>query len=175
MSNSKKYIITSLTLCAIGAVSALAIAGTNLITKDRIETNAKKAQEVALKEIFSDAKFSEAKTDFKLDNHSYLVNYYIASDSSDNELGYVYFVDGRNAYGEISLMVGVTNSGVGQISVVTNTQSFASTLKENYIDPYKAGKGDLDDVSCGATYGAKLIKAMTDEASSDYKIQKGGN
>ena len=175
MSNSKKYIITSLTLCAIGAVSALAISGTNLLTKNQIEANTKKAQEKALNEIFENATFSEAKNDFKGSETNYLVNYYVAFDSSNNELGYVYYVDGRNAYGEIAMMVGVTDLGIGQFSIVTNTQSFASTLEDNYIVPIQRGETTFNDVSCGATYGAKLIKAMVEQANADYIAQKGGN
>ena len=38
---------------------------------------------------------------------------------------------------------------------------------ENYIDPLNKNPKDpkrLDDVSCGATYGAKLVRDMVTEA-----------
>jgi len=174
MSNSKKYIVTSLTLCAIGAVSAIAIAGTNLLTKNKIAENNAKSQNNALSVIFDDAKsYSEEKTDFKYTDSSYLVKYYNAYDQSNAELGYIYYVDGRNAYGEISMMVGINEEGIGQFSIVTNTQSFASTLEDNYITPIKNGDKTINDVSCGATYGAKLIRSMAYEANYDYQLQKG--
>ncbi len=174
MSNTKKYIITSLTLCALSAVAALAIAGTNMLTKSKIENNTKQAMEKSLKEVFPNAlSFSEKKDDFKFES-KYLVNYYIAYEDENkaNEVGYVYYVDGRNSYGEIALMVGVNQTGVEQISVVINTESYASTLEDNYINPFISGSGSLDDVSCGATYGATLIKNMTDASLQDYQLQK---
>lgn len=174
MSNTKKYVITSLTLCGISAVAALAIAGTNLLTKNRIEENTRLSQEKALKEVFPNAlSFSTKKDDFKFDS-KYLVNYYIAyqEENQSNEVGYVYYVDGRNSYGEVALMVGISNNKVEQISIVINTESYASTLEDNYINPFINGNGSLDDVSCGATYGATLIKDMTDVALKDYQLQK---
>ena len=170
--NMKKYIVTSLTLCAIGAAAALIIAGTHLITKDRIEQNEIEKQEKALKEVFDNAdSFSDKKDEFVISNHSYLQNYYIAY-SQKVEIGYVYLVDGKNAYGEISLMVGITDAGIGQISIITNTQTYGTTLEENYITPYQNGTSSLDDVSCGATYGAKLIQSMTKQANEDYLARK---
>ncbi len=170
--NMKKYIITSLTLCAIGAAAALVIGGTHLLTKDRIAQNEKEKQKKALKEVFESAdKFSEAANDFVISKHNYLQNYYIAY-SEEVELGYVYLVDGKNAYGEISLMVGITDAGIGQISIITNTQTYGTTLEDNYITPYQNGTSSLDDVSCGATYGAKLIQSMTKQANEDYLARK---
>ena len=46
------------------------------------------------------------------------------------------------------------------IYVVTNEQTYASTLVDNYINPLNHGDVNLDDVSCGATYGAKLVRSL---------------
>lgn len=177
MSNTKTYITTALTLGIIGVCAALAIGGVNLLTKDKIKKNEIVAQQNALKEIYSNAdKFSDAKNDFSLTDSQYLVNYYIAFDNSNNEIGYIYYVDGRNAYGEIALMVGINNFNIDQISVVINTESYATTLEDNYINPFinKEDGASLEDVKCGATYGAKLILNMTNEALQDYILKKGG-
>jgi hypothetical protein len=52
------------------------------------------------------------------------------------------------------------------LSVVANEQSFASTLKKGYLDVIKDGSQTVDDVdvSCGATYGAKLVRDMVNES-----------
>ena len=70
-------------------------------------------------------------------------------------------------------MVSISNNEIGQISIVSNTQSFASTLEEGYIVPYQNGDISIEDVKCGATFGAKLIKEMAEEARYDYSLKKG--
>ena len=50
------------------------------------------------------------------------------------------------------------------MSVVVNEQTYASTLVENYIDPVNNGEREISDTSCGATYGAKKIAEMINEA-----------
>ena len=52
---------------------------------------------------------------------------------------------------------------VGTYTIV-NEQTYASTLVDNYLVPLNNGSRDLDDVTCGATYGAKLVRDMVNEA-----------
>ena len=68
-------------------------------------------------------------------------------------------------YGKISLIVGVfenTSSDFvfGKLSVVVDEQTYASTLEDEYIDVINGDSSKIDDVSCGATYGAKLVRSM---------------
>ena len=60
---------------------------------------------------------------------------------------------------------------------MVNEQSFASTLKKGYIDLIKDGKQTVDDVSvsCGATYGAKLVRDMVNEAKEAITDLIGAN
>ena len=77
-------------------------------------------------------------------------------------------------YGKITMLVGIsTTYEIGHIYMVTNEQTYATTLVDNYIDPYNEDSHDLDDVSCGATYGATLIKDMAKQAQN-YAIDKLG-
>lgn len=173
MSNKNKYLVCALTLCAIGAASAGLIALTNEITHDIIIENENKMVKKALEEVLPDAeKFSEEKNDFSI-TPNYLQKYYIAYGNNDEQLGYVYLTSGSNQYGQIKMMVSISNNEIGQISIVSNTQSFASTLEEGYIVPYQNGDISIEDVKCGATFGAKLIKEMAEEARYDYSLKKG--
>ena len=54
--------------------------------------------------------------------------------------------------------------------MITNEQSFATTLNKNYITKVQEGTRELDDVSCGATYGAKLVRDLINEAGEVAKI-----
>ena len=70
-----------------------------------------------------------------------------------------------NMYGKISLIIGFgADLSYKGVSIVTNEQTYASTLVENYVDPMNEGNRDYIDVKCGATYGATLIKDMIEEA-----------
>ena len=68
-------------------------------------------------------------------------------------------------YGKISLLVGFDRYKVfkGTYTLV-NEQTYASTLVDNYLVPLNGGDKELDDVTCGATYGAKLVRDMVKEA-----------
>ena len=173
MSNKKHYIITSITLGLIAMASAALIGVTNLITKNKIAENEIARVNKGITDIFGEN--ARIVDEFAVDNYQY-VNYAYRVNNDDyapQNIAHIFKADGSNMYGKISLLVGFTVSVTGPetktykmvgLSVVTNEQTYASTLEENYIDPVKAGERDYEDVSCGATYGAKLIRAMLDEA-----------
>lgn len=185
----KKYIKVAAVLGGIALVCAVLIAAMNLITAPIIESNRQKTISETYKAVYSDYSKGEAKeynTEAK-----YITEKLLAYDSNDNALGYIYTVSGKNSYGEISLMIGISNGRVVDVEFLKNTESFASTvnshLKENYpssnenvikLDPYSTdysvSLAELDsldgiDVKCGATYGATLIKNMVNEALEDAK------
>ena len=164
MGNSKHYIITAITLGIIGAGSAGLIGLTNLITKDQIEKNQIEKINKVLAMVFEEGtSFSEANS---IDGVQYLDAYYTAKKESDT-LGYIFQTTGSNMYGKISMLVGIdTEFGVGNIYLVTNEQTYAQTLVDNYVNPYNKDDVELDDVSCGATYGAKLVRTMAQAAQS---------
>lgn len=175
MANAKKYILTSITLGAIAASSALLIGLANIITKDQIKKNENAKTKAGLAEIYgSNATYGDAiKIDDK--NYSHLICYYPAS-INDELIGNVFKASGKNEYGDITLLVGVsTQNEAGHIYLITNTQSYASTLVNNYVGPYNNGRIDLDDVSCGATHGAELVRDMVLEAINWSTAQGGGN
>ena len=165
-SNIKKYILTSITLGLIAASGALLIAGTNMITKDRIADNEQKSINNGIATIFGQGvnanEYNLGENDYK-----YITKCYEVKNADDSVSGYAFRTDGSNNYGKISLIIGYDTSVVYKgLSVVVNEQSFASTLKKGYIDLIKDGSQTVEDVSvsCGATYGAKLVRDMVNEA-----------
>ncbi len=162
--NMKKYIITALTLGLIAAGSAALIGGVNLLTRERIKQNELKNFNKGIVEIFGD----KASVDMKYKNESsaqYIDEWYFVHFEDQSPSAYVFKTSGSNSYGKVTLLVGFDSSKifVGTY-VITNEQTYASTLVDNYLVPLNNGERDKDDVSCGATYGAKLVRDMIDAA-----------
>lgn len=167
MANVKHYVITSITLGAIAAVSALAIGASNLITKERITANAKKKINDSIVALFGEG--SSIKEEISTENkgYKYIEKIYVVGTSNDNLIGYGFQTTGSNMYGKISLMVGYdTSIAFKGVYEIVNEQTYASTLQDNYIIPINNNQHDIDDVSCGATYGATLVRDMVYEAKS---------
>ena len=165
MSNKKKYIITAVTLGAIAACSGALIGVTNLVTRDRIAQNEKNKFNAGIVAIFGEnSSVSDINDEFK--EYKYITNAYVVN-QNENNVGWAIKTSGSNAYGKISMIVGfnLEKTRVGTYMVV-NEQSYASTLEDKYVVPLNEGTRDLDDVKCGATYGATLVKNMIDEAQN---------
>lgn len=168
----RHYLYVGAILAGIGILSAAVIVGTNLITEQRIKENEIAAKNKAMGEVFSDCTFGE---ETKISDIEYLVSY---TDAFKGELEYgsVYYTSGKNMYGSISMMVGIyVNGEVGHISLVENTESYASTIEDEYLLPYNENPTEesLDATKCGATYGANLIKDMAKAAQNHFKERKG--
>ena len=179
-SNMKKYVLTAVTLGLIAAGGALLIAGTNMLTRDTIEANKTKTINNGLAAIYDVESLKTDTANLPEDKKfDYVINeYYVVKDEADAPLGYAFKTEGSNSYGKVSLIVGFNASYVYKgVAVVENGQSFASTLKKKYLDPLvKEGKTvDEVDVSCGATYGAKLVRSMVNSATEAAEYLKGAN
>ena len=166
--SKKHYIMTAITLGAIAACSAGLVAAANLITRDKIAQNEYNKTMLGISEIFEGAEIEKeyAVNDFKYANYVYE----LSEDTSGNDR-YIFKTTGSNSYGKISLLVGIKEMTSNNeefvftnLYVITNEQSFATTLVDNYIDPLNSGDRDIDDVSCSATYGAKLVRDMVNDA-----------
>lgn len=171
-------------LCAIGATSALLIAATNMLTSKAISDHEKQKEELALKEVFVDneGKVPEDlvigdKTELNDSKYSKLLSYWNPKstnekENEDKKYGYVFKTEGsdKNNYGTITMLVVINNDySIGKISIVKNTESYATTVQKDYVDEYNKGNRPLTDVSCGATYGATVIKEMSESASNYVK------
>lgn len=165
MANVKHYVIVSITLGAIAAASAALIGVTNLITHEKIVQNEQKKVQKGLVYIFGDG--VEIKEENDLNSYKYVTHYYSLGDGK-----LAFRTDGSNMYGKISLIIGFNANDFVRLYVITNEQTYASTLVDNYINPVNNGDATYDnpdDISCGATYGATLVREMIDDASKAAK------
>ena len=163
--NAKHYIITSISLGLIAAASAGLIGVVNLITREQIKKNEEKKFNAGITAIFGENKTTSL---FLNVNSGTVSSCYFVSNEDQSTVGWAVRTDGSNMYGKISMLVGFEydhKDFIG-IYVITNEQSYASTLVENYIDPLNGKEIQIDDVSCGATYGAKLVRDMINEAQT---------
>ncbi|MCR5350218.1 MAG: hypothetical protein K6E20_04415 [Acholeplasmatales bacterium] len=191
-----KYLKISSVLALISLVCAVILAGINLLTKDKIEQNETDKKNDTIQAIYSDYDSSksqiQSKKDLKqYDSYSSVVDErIIACNTTGTVLGYLYTVSGSNSYGNISLMVALTETDgkvlVQQVEFLENSESFASTvdtwLKNNFVSKgtevheggfvSKSGSGTVKsyeelasvDTSCGATYGAKTCMELIEAA-----------
>lgn len=166
----KRALVSGAVLSLLSGAMALLIVGADFLTRDTIARNAKEKERQGLIKIFgNDADYGEA---IEVEGATYIEKYWTVS-IDEAEVGRVYRGSGRNGYGEVSLLFGIdNNNGLGRVVALTNTESYGTVLKENYLDPLNEG-GALDDVSCGATYGAKLCRFIILEGIDHY--QSGGN
>lgn len=171
MSNAKKYVVTSITLGLIAAASAGLISVTNLITREKIAQNEKERINAGIVRIFGEN--AEISSERDVTGFQYLEHFYKIKGEQN---GYAFRATGSNSYGKVSLIIGFKQTTVNEFSsfafagmyVVTNEQTYATTLVDNYINPVNNGEityDSNDSVKCGATYGAKLIREMINEAT----------
>lgn len=185
----KKNLLIASILGSICLVCALLIALIDIATKDKIAQNTRETELATIKEIFENYDDSKSK---ELESSGNINKKIQAFDSNNNELGYLYNVSGKNAYGSISLMVAVVDDKLYQVEILENTQSFASTVYSYFKTTYPSSAdtsvhvgaysstdvtvgsltaSDVEniDVSCGATYGAKLIRDLVLVALKDER------
>ena len=176
MSNMKKYLLTAVVLGSIAMASGLLIGATNLVTSGPIAAYEKNQINNGIKAIFSDCEnlYYSNDEDIEINKENPYVNHiyhiYDGTNENDNDnafVGWALKTEGSNSYGKIALIIGFDGSGnYESISVIKNEQSFASTLNKKYINKVKVKEREIDDVSCGATYGAKLVRDMIKNAQS---------
>lgn len=169
MSNYKSYLKTGLILAAITAICGIMIALLNGVTAPIIEENNYKKEQETLALIFDGATFENLEIK---ENDSKINKVYLAK-VNDEILGYVYLVSGKNAYGTIELMIGISDGSVCAVEIITNTQSFSKVVNQyvNDLDNLDINNQNIDDldVKCGATYGAKLVKDLIKVALDHYQ------
>lgn len=181
MSNMKKYLMTAVVLGSIAMASGLLIGATNLVTSGPIAEYEKNQINSGIKAIFSDCEnlyySNDEDVEIGKDNPYVTHIYYLYDGTNENDydnafVGFALKTEGSNSYGKIALIIGFdASANYESISVIKNEQSFASTLNKKYISKVKTKDREIDDVSCGATYGAKLVRDMIKNAQSIVEAQ----
>ena len=175
----KKYFSTALVLTLIAAICAALIASVNLLTSSIIEKNNLAKIEALNKEIFAEYDGEKSQTYTEGFTSEYISQKVEVCNSNGDFLGYIYTVGGSNSYGEIVLLVGITEDlKLKATKFVTNGQSFSSEAETHLNTQYNPDITiedilDMDlsnsDVTAGATYAAKLIRSLVSAAFDDAK------
>ncbi len=194
----KNLLKTSLTLMIIAGGASLLVGATNAITAPVIEQNSIEKERKQLSKVYDTADAfiewkvysSDEKTKYKSEdeNGQYLstlsLNYVQkvwtarktksgnADDVSDedDEVGYIARVYGKNGYGAVDFLIGITLDGkFSTLCEIEDSMSYKSKLESGYIDPFSNASSDkkdeaLDNVKCGATFAANLLRSALLEA-----------
>ena len=169
----KKVFLTAFTLMLVAGLAGAVIVLLNMFTEPIIEANNAKLEQQKLQEVYEAAEFESSS----FTDNGEEVSYYLAK-SNNEVVGFVYKVSGKNAYGSITLLVGVNKNGtVKRAVIMENTESFATDINKqfnkNYHNDMTKDEVDSVDVKGGATYGATLIKDLINQALTYYdKYQK---
>ena len=168
----KKNFKIAAILMIIAAICGLAVSGMNKVTSGIIEKNQLKKEEVLCKEIFSDFSIDNSEIIKEFENEA-ITKKIVAKDQSGALLGNIYTVSGKNSYGPIVLLVGISSDGkLVSIEFLENGQSYSSEVQSHVDNKYSAGLSLSDvnaiDTKCGATYGAKTVKELVTIAFEDY-------
>lgn len=172
----KKIFKISIVLMLVAGLSGALIVLVNMVTAPIIEENSIRQEKEALEEIFSGC-------DFKVDGENVTdkITKVTVAKKGENVEGYVYLVSGKNAYGIITLLVGVNSNGsVKRVVFLENGQSFGPKVEDHVNNTYQNGTVsaqtiDNINVKCGATFGAKLVRSLVNEALEHFNNNyKGG-
>ena len=186
----KEILVPAVMLFVIAAVCTALLAGTTLLTKDKIAEIAVQAEMEAKIAVFADAKtFSDAKT---VDVNGTSYTYYDAQDENGKVIGYVFSVTTKSYGGDLSAMVGVSAetdkiTGV-EITAINDTPGLGLKVdSEDFLGQYidrtgtiGVNKNESTDTEIKAVSGATISsKAVTDavnQAFSAYEtVKAGGN
>lgn len=175
----KKYIITASVLTLIAGICAALIACINLVTAPIITKNNQNKKAKLCQEIFETYAAEKSTTITEGFNSNTIEEVIVAYDSDGKFLGFIYTVDGSNAYGEIELLLGITEEyKLAGVRFITNGQSFSSEANSHLENQYKENMTETDiddldltksDVTAGATYASKLIRSLVKSAFEDAK------
>lgn len=186
----KEILVPAVMLFIIAAVCTALLAGTNILTKDRIAEIAAEAEMKAKIAVFSDSKaFSGAKC---IDVNGTSYTYYDAHDENGEVIGYVISVTTKSYGGDLSAMVGISAetdkiTGV-EITAISDTPGLGLKVDSDdflsqYIDrtgTIGVNKNESTDTEIkavsGATISSKAVTSAVNQAFSAYEqIKAGGN
>ena len=164
-------------LAGLCGVLGLVIAGGDLLTRDTIAKNKIQKEISSLKKVYGEnADYGEA-IELSEPQYASLKKYWTVSVNNE-VVGRVYSTTNTNSYGTVSLLVGINlDYSYGNVITLENTESYATTLQEEYLDKVEAAEDKdyaLTQVKCGATSGAKMCREMIESAKQHYQGGKNG-
>lgn len=170
----KDAVLPALILVIICAVSSAALAGTNMITKDKIAEAALETAANSRMIVLPEAD-SFTETD---------AGYYEAL-SGDEVIGYIFETTAKGYGGDVDVMTGITTDGnISGVAILSQNETpglGANVLKEDFTSQYQqavpehglhvvkgqAGEGDVEALT-GATISTNAVTNAVNEAVSIY-------
>ena len=177
----KEIAVPALMLFIIAAICTALLAGTNLVTKDKIAQLAIEAENAAKAAVFEADTFSDAKT-ISLDSGDYL--YYEAyAENGKDVIGYVFNVTTKSYGGALTCMVGISLddekvTGV-EITSINDTPGLGMKAKgEDFLNQFigkadgvSVNKSSASDTEIKAITGATISsQAVTDAVNTAFKV-----
>ncbi len=178
--NMKEVIKPTLTLFIICFVITLLLAGTNLMTRNKIAEMDKQSEAASRQVVLPGA------TSFE-DNETYAVG-----KKGSDIIGYVFTTKSKSYGGDINVMTGIGKdgkvSGVVILSISDTPGLGLNAQKDSFRDQYKqaapdkgfeviksgsAKEGQIEAMT-GATITSKAVTACVNEAIESYQKVKGG-
>ncbi len=135
MKKFKEILMPAIALFIICLVSAFLLAGTNDLTKDKIQENIEKQKIESRKEVFKTAENFIDDSVIEIDGKT--VEYCVAVDGENNKLGYVFTSTNKGYGGDVSVMTAIDIEGKVIKSVVLSMDDETPGLGQN------AGKEDF--------------------------------
>ena len=186
----KEILVPAIMLFVIAAVCTALLAGTNLLTKDKIAEIAVQTEMKAKSAVLESAKSFSDEKNVTVNDKEYV--YYDALDEKGNVMGYVFSVNVKSYGGDLSAMVGISSekdkiTGV-EITAISDTPGLgmkvdSSDFLSQYIDRsgnIGVNKNEKTDTEIqavsGATISSKAVTEAVNQAFSAYEaVKAGGN
>lgn len=140
--NVKSVLVPTLALLIICLVATTLLAGTNMITKDKIAANAVETENASRSVVLPSAKtYGEVQN---LDNG---ITYCVGTDVSDKTAGYVFTAGAKGYGGTVSVMVGLDTEGViTGIEILSHSETpglGANAVKDDFKSRFTGKSGEL--------------------------------
>lgn len=168
--NLKTILIAALSLTLIAGAATAALAGTNALTRGRIEENIDDAANQARKTVIDAVEFEKRE----LADGDKTIVYYAALDKEGAEMGYVFTATVTGKAAGLTVMTGMDFEGrVTGVAVTENNETAGyvdKVTKGGLLDAFKdRTDADVDTVS-QATKTSKGVKKGVDEALRWFTI-----
>lgn len=174
--NFKDIALPAIMLFLIAAICTALLAGTNLLTKDKISEIAVQKENAAKSAVITATSFSDAK---EVNSNTY----YEAFDESNNLVGYVFNVTSKSYGGDLNCMVGISAedekvTGV-EITAISDTpglgmKATAKAWLDQFIDKadgITVNKNSSSDTEIQAITSATITsQAVTDAVNSAFDV-----
>ena len=182
--NLKDILIPTIALLVICLVATTLLAGTNMITKEKIALNAVETEKASRMLVLPEGKeYGEVTT---LESG---ITYCIGTNEAGEEVGYVFTTGAKGYGGTVSVMVGIAKDGtITGIEILSHAETpglGANAVKPEFKDRFigKAGELTVDKNSndgqnvqaiTAATITSKAVVSAVNAVTAAYEEITGG-